>query len=880
MADATTSVALSTDVYDIAKIIEAIKKKYTDIDEDTLALGIYGYLNETHMNILENATVMASNYSNEAIPTKAKFERNIICHAVSLGINKIRATPAYMNTWLCLPEDALIANMTNDQFTLDKEIAIFVGQDTSQYEYHIDYDIIIKRNLLPNGKYVFTAMYDMNDTNEAADSITTPYLPTVGVINTNSTNLVVITTPIRQLVHSKIYKKIVVDNPLENKTINFAFTNQLCYFYVEVVEGGTTHTLKCIYDGLYPSTAGYEYCNYMYIDASNIRIKFNRDSYQPRANCEVTVHVYTTLGATCNFSYSDNIKMNLVSDRFSYDKMYTVIKPLTDSVDGADKLTVEEIKSVIPKQMLMRDSISTYTDLNNFFNLIQSDSVRLYFLEKIHNQEERLYYSYLLLKNGSNIVPTNTCDIKLTRDMFSNVNKQNYVIQPGAAYYHDGTITNGVPTLSDVDKVNYEASGFLYMNPFLTVINKNPFLVSYYLNILNYTRSLTFDYINSDSEVQFICGGTASIDLKAGLGVTRAFFTDRNTYKMNIELTQNITSDFGLITTDDNGNITNCNIKVFAVFYIDGTAYRYTKGTILSYDDKNFIYTFQLTFTTNDIIDKNGKIAIEHGMLDVGTETELSAYLPSNVSCKFFLLAKFDEEYGRSQNIDKIVPNLAGYTLCNVYSVKSGVDLYYDYSNIVGSYITLTKNDDATYSYAIKKMPLVRYTYMNTESVVQAFINILEKRRLYIESALVLLEDSFGIDFKLFNTYGPAILYTIDGGGNLNKTNLSIKFDIQYKLPGDSVIQDDITSFIKTYLEDITDIGDFHASNLITAITNKFSTQIEYIQLSDFNGYGNDKQNITKESEDDFVVANTVPEFLNVNTKTDGSSDITYNIIS
>ena len=866
MADST---ALSTDIYDLAKIVQAVEQKYTDMDEDTLALGIYGYFNEMHQNILQNATVMASNYSNEAIPTRAKFERNVICHAVSLGINKIRATPAEMKIALCIPEDRLIANMSDDMIVIDKEIPIYIG-DSQQYEYHLDFDIAIKRNLLPNGNYVYTALYDMNNRNEDTD-ITSPYLDPIGIINIDNSRMIMLNTVIRNVTHSEVYKSIIVNNPLESKTVNFTFEHQLAYFFVEVVEGTKTHYLECVYDGLY-STDGGEYCNYMYIDEKNIRIKFNRDSYQPRANCNVTVHIYTTLGSTCNFAYSTSIVQDLVSSNYTYNALYCVIRPIGDSENGTDKLTVDEIKEIIPKQMLMRNSVTTYTDLNNFFNSIQTNTIRLYFLEKIHNQEERLYYSYLLLKDGGNIVPTNTLDITFNRDMFTSINGANYIIQPGAAIYNNGSKAIGVPALTNDNKLAYDKSGFLYMNPFLTVINKNPFFVSYYLNILNYSRTLNFTYVNNSSEIQFIC---TSMKLK------REFYTDRDTYKINIQIEQNIISDFSLVTTDDNGNITSCNIKVIGVIYIDGIPYRYINSEIIDYDDKSFIYTFQLTFKTSDIIDKTGKIAIEHGAYVMGGTTELTGYMPANVDFKFFILGKFDAEYGRGEGIDTMVPGLDKYTLCNVYSVQYGIDLYYDYSNFVGSYITLRKNEDASYSYDIKKTPLVRYTYLNTETRMQNFVNVLEKRRLYIEAALILLEDSFGIDFKFFNTYGPAQLYTIDGGDTLNKTNLTLTFEIKYKLPGDAVIQPEITTFIKNYMEDITDIGDFHASNLITAVTNQFSSQIVYIQLIDFNGYGNDKQNITKIADiDEFVEAHTVPEFLNVNTLLNDSADISYNVIS
>jgi hypothetical protein len=92
--EATKLSELSTDIYQIAEFVDSIKAKYVDIPEDTLALGVFGYLGSVFTNVIENTSTMASEYSNEAIPTKAKFERNIIAHALALGINKIFATPA------------------------------------------------------------------------------------------------------------------------------------------------------------------------------------------------------------------------------------------------------------------------------------------------------------------------------------------------------------------------------------------------------------------------------------------------------------------------------------------------------------------------------------------------------------------------------------------------------------------------------------------------------------------------------------------------------------------------------------------------------------------------------------------------------------------
>ena len=46
--------------------------------------------------------------------------------------------------------------------------------------------------------------------------------------------------------------------------------------------------------------------------------------------------------------------------------------------------------------------------------------------------------------------------------------------------------------------------------------------------------------------------------------------------------------------------------------------------------------------------------------------------------------------------------------------------------------------------------------YLNTEELFQDYIYDLEERRKYITECLYVLEDTFGIDLKFFNTYGPS----------------------------------------------------------------------------------------------------------------------------
>jgi hypothetical protein len=54
---------------------------------------------------------------------------------------------------------------------------------------------------------------------------------------------------------------------------------------------------------------------------------------------------------------------------------------------------------------------------------------------------------------------------------------------------------------------------------------------------------------------------------------------------------------------------------------------------------------------------------------------------------------------------------------------------------------------------------MVRNEYLSTEQLMQEFIYDLEERRKYIEECLYVLEDTFDVDLKFFNTYGPSKMF-------------------------------------------------------------------------------------------------------------------------
>ena len=217
--------------------------------------------------------------------------------------------------------------------------------------------------------------------------------------------------------------------------------------------------------------------------------------------------------------------------------------------------------------------------------------------------------------------------------------------------------------------------------------------------------------------------------------------------------------------------------------------------------------------------------------------------------------------------------------------------MFIDYTNIMESYANLSSASNGDLDFHIKRMPLVRYSYFwnfgidPTEDYadgiqpygmrdrVDTFIQSIDYRRIYIQSALLLLEDSFGIDMKFFNTYGPSRLYNVGYekvSMPIDRINISLKFEVKYQTSADKNCKNDIINYIKTYMENMNYISDLHIPNLITAIKNKFYKQIVYIKFIGLNDYGYMYQSIYKNNEnDDYLYSTTVPEFININIAKD-----------
>lgn len=447
--ETTSSKILNSDIYDITRFVDDIKKKNIDgIDssKETLLVGMYGYLGYQFSSLLQNAIVTASELSNEAIPTRAKFDRNVITHALSLGVKKVSATAANMNILLMIPEKALRANMIDGKFVLKASTPLAFDE----YEFHLDYDIEINYVSMldsTNGSqrnYVYTAKYLMDNLNPISD-ISNPFLPPLAIFNYLEDNMVVLATNIHQVYYREIYEKILTSDIIASKTISFSFEKQMSHFTVEVTEPTSSDTsdtnvvpLVPVYDGLYnQEIAELKYCYYQYINPNTIRIRFDPTNYQPPANSDITIKLYTTDGAGGNFEYSEEKTIRITSNE--YTNLYCIVAQRDDegSHGGLDRQSIEELQHIIPKEALSRGSVTTNTDLSNYFNSFNNESSVLHVFKKEDDILRRVYYTYNLMKDSEyNVVPTNTLPIFISSKYRDSNNGKIYLESGTPIYYY------------------------------------------------------------------------------------------------------------------------------------------------------------------------------------------------------------------------------------------------------------------------------------------------------------------------------------------------------------------------------------------------------------------------------------------------------------
>lgn len=435
---------VNSDIYNLSKLVEDVKSTFLpDENEETLAIGTYGYLGALEAKRLQTQVQMTGELCNEVFPSRARLERNVITHAITMNIENINATPAKMTAFLALKESD-IANYfdSSNIFTIDRDCPLEIGD----YEFHLEYDIKLKRIYIEKkATNTYTAQYDIPANRDVPTSTITSanqYLSPPTVVNINNENYIYLTVILAQVEHSVISKKLVTSNIIDNKTINFEFENQLAYFEIHSKESDQDYYITPVFEGSSAPTDSNSqyYCWYQYIDTNLIRVRFDRQSYMPGLNATVECLIKTCQGDDGNFTYGKDTYVTLESSNYNYKNITCLVTPISNSSGGIDRKSKKELQGIIPKEALSRGSLTTITDLNNYFGMLDSDDGRIVIQKKSDNQIERVYYAYFVAKDtNDDVIPSNTIDIQVPMDALieskiNEVDSPRYLLPAGTCF--------------------------------------------------------------------------------------------------------------------------------------------------------------------------------------------------------------------------------------------------------------------------------------------------------------------------------------------------------------------------------------------------------------------------------------------------------------
>lgn len=880
---------INSDIYDIVESIDNLKKNYIqDEDESTLALGIYGFITDTESKKIQSSVMIAGENGNEMFPTRANLTKNVLVHALFNNITDINAVPASILLNIGLRISDLEKYGTNNgdgtisfYIDCDSGFAVIDPNTNDNVEFHVDYDIMITKHM-SEGKVTYTAMYIMKDEKDLnkdiehainrISNITNPYLLQPFKINIDNEEYLLIQSEARQYSITTIEDRLVANTLIENKTYTFEFDDQFVDMDV-VIEDYTLKTTTLVKPLLYGSrTEGVkDYCWYMFINSYTIRIIFDHKSYIPGINCKISLKMYTTLGTDGEFKiikndgYSKQLFVELSSKKYGYNKLNTYTVATTDSENALNAKTKEDLQKLIPKAALSRGSITTETDVLNYFNLIDTDKHRLFVKKKVDNQISRMWYSYFLIKDvDNNIIPTNTLNLRIKITDCITADDGRLILPAGQIIeYTPNILPDDTPrVISEADLPDYHDSdayfkkgSYYYMNPYNIIINPDPLYAAFYVSIVNQNSWLKYEWVNTNVELQFVA---------LNYIFKRSLINDTGRYNLQLTVTQSILESFYI-----EGGV---NLKVVLVLYNDaGEPYKWKEMQFI--EKKQYSYVFNATLDTDNSLDDDNKMKLET-LNDIGMYNNDSTYgyFDTEANGAIYILSNIEREAGRYDLDDICGDRYTGYSVTNKYNLGSGLKIYENFTNILDTRIYKLSYTE----YMVTEVPMVGCHYIaDNNDNAEYFLDAIIDKKDYIDYCLELFENSMGIDYKYFNTYGPSITYHLGGKSKkpLDHVDLKFKFRLSAKSDNDLTLRDEILVDIKEYIEDLYNTGDLHIPNLITYITDKYAQRINYIEYMNFNDNPLGIQHIEKYKEDELDDTFIVPEFLCIRNIYDAPTD-------
>lgn len=870
MADKNIISSSKKEIY--TKLLD-IAEKYTDIkNTDFLKTGLFGYITESMAMMIRDSSYHKTMLYNESFLNTAVIPKSVYNWAKMFNVEVQKAIPKYAEIEIRLPINNLQNLMkskdsvSNDkELKLNKEDPIIAGG----YYFSLEHSIIITYS---NEKY--SARYDSDEyTSTNFQNLNGNYILTTKIENSNTSvndSTLVIYARAYQYKRTVVVKQIT-SNSFLNKVQHYDFDDQFCGAKLFYKDGNENKPVNLTYSDL--STSSSEMSAFYNLSNDNeLELIFKTGSgyFMPSSNSQLILYIYTTKALDAPKQITDDGIM-LFSDADLKSLPVVISFNPTSLIGGKNMPSLSDIKETIINEISTRNTITTKSDLNNYFNILTSliedvNDGKVTFTKKRDDILRRIYNAYLLLRDNSDdsknyataangylssCVPTNTIPYAvLTSNGLTNDNNVYSLSYP--KFSSDGTYLSST-------------SGDYFICPFHIFIDDNevPY-VKYIYNMTDSTSVLKYSKESSSlnssekyiipEKVRLFRGFKEDSIIEASDRYILTFF-----FKTNMELKKEDISG-SINMTGKNSTISLPCTDIISIESSLNDDSSYSVELSIAIDvvienqfeyNNNYANTINLgkTNTSQESTNDNGAFNESEILKFNFSNIEINNIEINNIKLEGLEL-ETTEPLVFFQSLDDIMESsiVRKTVMEKVPKIDktTGKPLYYDKNNIE----TIAEKDSnnnpnqpiyisqptGEVTFGLSELPVVHSSFFDSSFTNrrEGFITQLFTYIKILKENLNKLETSTFFNLKFYNTYGDSKFYDTP----YTNVSLGMCITLKDKYKDNSNLMNEIRSYIRKIFDKMNDSQAFSFStiNALLRDTKSYGNYIEDIEFNDLNG--------------------------------------------
>ena len=876
-----------TSNFDIKEYIQNIlvPLAFPNIEVNKLNLGLLGITSEMISSVVEDSFSTASLMMNESFINRSQLPSSIYSEASLFNLGMNFATPSRCNVLLQLWMDDIlkyssnVGNTTIKRYKLDKDTKIIINNNI----YRLDYDIFIDHQYI-DGQLVLDIRYDMD--NNPISIVQNPFIKH----QITSVGWLLLFLNLQEY-NRTVDTHIITDNLITvNSNIELKWRNQIAGIelnYISPYGEKMRMELKPLYSR--PSSRPFVW--YSFQDDNTILLSFSSHTqyFQPEFNSKIESIIYTCNGASSNFDVYNNkigLPVQKTGMRYEYNPL-TRITALcySESKHGKDKGDIETLRDDIVHAHNTVNTISTDYDLQSWFERnAKQEGIHSEFFKRRDDLSGRLYSQFITIMKDSEIFPTNTLSIEVSKDQCDYTTENEYMITPGHLWTYKPDSRNTlelIPSLHGYYHITDENiptdKEFLYTNPFYMKIHKNPSLSVCYNTMIAYTTYPETIYSNNDIFYKF---QLATLSIERDL--SREY---KNQYRFEVVCVPVVS--------------TSLKIK-----YIEGIGEKYKK-------EKNYLRLIMVFHSRK--YGETGYIEMEPTEIRNATSVVFSSHVS--------VIDKLSDDYTitidkkNTPGVKSLIQNGVDKDQIVIDVKETQIDFLVMMKDVTNKSNSIVYNDESFKTYIIanrftndrrdlslyKEMTMMRSMLQFQDDKVHAtlipfikydigmhaeemgyFVDKFNAQYTAMQPVLRRLDGNTFVDFKLFNTYGKSNNYYIgpkEGtedlwDSDIRLDNVELQIRLKISVLDRSIYSQTVAGVkneIKNYINSINQSDDknLHVSDIIHLIKSN-QPNVNYIRFLGFNHYDANKQSIFKKFDSINNPDNLqmyVPEILRIDDK-------------